>query len=86
MDKAPSRTFKLTAAYLAKEESETRIKCIPFDEIRIKSPYLSAMDFCAFGLLKRALGKRHPRTPKRLWKMVQKEWSEICMTILSLLS
>ncbi|GFV96466.1 hypothetical protein TNCV_2943991 [Trichonephila clavipes] len=29
MDKAPSRTFKLTAAYLAKEESETRIEVYP---------------------------------------------------------
>ncbi|GFT24171.1 hypothetical protein TNCV_2064141 [Trichonephila clavipes] len=38
------------------------MKFIPFDEIRVKSPYAFAMDFCALGLLKGALGKKHPRT------------------------
>ncbi|GFV63596.1 hypothetical protein TNCV_2195701 [Trichonephila clavipes] len=42
--------------------TETEIKCIPFDEIRIKSPFPYPMDFCAFSLSKRALGKRLPRT------------------------
>ncbi|GFV59020.1 uncharacterized protein TNCV_1814091 [Trichonephila clavipes] len=54
MNKASSHTSKSTAAYLPKTESETGIKCIPFDEIGVKSLYASAMDFCAFGLLKRA--------------------------------
>ncbi|GFW80550.1 uncharacterized protein TNCV_2416521 [Trichonephila clavipes] len=48
MDKASSHTSKSTAAYLAKKESETGIKCIRFDEMHVKSPYASAMDFCAF--------------------------------------
>lgn len=43
-------TFKSTAAYLVKEESEARIKCIPFDEIPVKSPDASQMDFCAWVL------------------------------------
>ncbi|GFW96636.1 uncharacterized protein TNCV_2846931 [Trichonephila clavipes] len=64
MDKASSHTSKSIAAYLAKKESETGIKCIPFDEISVKSHDASPTDFCAFGLLKRALGKRHPRTPR----------------------
>ncbi|GFV15590.1 putative DD41D transposase [Trichonephila clavipes] len=33
------------------------------------------MDFCAFGLLKRALEKWHPRTLNGLWKTVQEEWN-----------
>ncbi|GFW95429.1 uncharacterized protein TNCV_1721311 [Trichonephila clavipes] len=49
MDKTSSHTSKSTAAYLAKKESETGINYIPFDDIvRVKSPYASVMDFCAF--------------------------------------
>ncbi|GFT61539.1 hypothetical protein TNCV_34001 [Trichonephila clavipes] len=44
-----------------KKESETGIKYIAFDEIPVKSPNASPVDFSAFGLLERALGKRHPR-------------------------
>ncbi|GFT62534.1 hypothetical protein TNCV_3838651 [Trichonephila clavipes] len=54
-----------------KKESETLIKCIPLDEIPVESP--SPMHFCAFGLLKRALEKRHSRTLNGLQKMVQEE-------------
>ncbi|GFV57229.1 hypothetical protein TNCV_4465671 [Trichonephila clavipes] len=72
----PLVTSKSTAAYLAKKESQTGIKCIPFYEIRGKSPYASVMDFCDFGLLKRAFGKRYPRTLNGFWKTVQEEWSE----------
>ncbi|GFW72305.1 uncharacterized protein TNCV_703421 [Trichonephila clavipes] len=71
MDKASSHLSRSTAGYLANKESKTGIKCILFDEIRVKSPHASAVDFCAFGILKRALGKRHPRTlnEKILWLM-----------------
>ncbi|GFV92361.1 hypothetical protein TNCV_3949711 [Trichonephila clavipes] len=54
VDKASAYPFKSTAAYLAKKESKTGIKCISFDEIFVKSSDASSMDFCAFGLLKRA--------------------------------
>ena len=66
MDKASSHTSKSTATYLAKKELETGIKCIPFNEIPVKSPDAYPMDFCAFGLLKRALGKRLPSTLNRV--------------------
>ena len=49
MNKASSHTSKSTSSYLAKENSLTRIKCIPFDEISVKSPNASLKDFCAFG-------------------------------------
>ncbi|GFT22514.1 uncharacterized protein TNCV_3274711 [Trichonephila clavipes] len=78
-DKASSHTYKSTAAYLAKKE--TGKKCILFDNIRVKSSYTSVMDFCAFGVLKRALGKQHPRTLNELWKMDQEEWSKMYMTV-----
>ncbi|GFW86040.1 hypothetical protein TNCV_1968481 [Trichonephila clavipes] len=62
MEKASNHKSKSTAAYLAKKDTETVIKCFPFDEIRVKSPYASVMNFCAFGLLKRTLEKWHLRT------------------------
>ena len=43
----PNETSKSTVAYLAKEESETGIKCIPFNDMLVKAPDASPMDFCA---------------------------------------
>ncbi|GFT57170.1 hypothetical protein TNCV_1691841 [Trichonephila clavipes] len=82
MDKASSHTSMSTAAYLAKKGPETGIKCAPFDKIRVKSFYASTINFCAFGLLKPAFGKRNPRTLNGLWKTIQEEWSKICVTVL----
>ncbi|GFX28546.1 transposase [Trichonephila clavipes] len=46
-DKVSSNTFNSNATYLAKRESEIGIKCIPSDEILVKSPVASPMNFCA---------------------------------------
>ncbi|GFW45239.1 hypothetical protein TNCV_4733471 [Trichonephila clavipes] len=73
---------RLTNAYLSKKESEKGVKCTPFHEMRVKTPYASAMDFCALGLLKRVLGKRLPRTQNGLWKTVQEDWGKICGIVL----
>lgn len=51
-------TCKSTAAYLAEKESKTGLISVPLTVIAIKSPD-GSMDFCAFVLLKRALGRRH---------------------------
>ncbi|GFX54213.1 hypothetical protein TNCV_2338471 [Trichonephila clavipes] len=82
MVKASSRTSKSTVAYSAKKGSETGIKCTQFVELPIKSPDTSPMNFCAFSLLKRVLGKRHPIGLKGIWKMVQEDWSKTRMTVL----
>ncbi|GFV53070.1 uncharacterized protein TNCV_4644291 [Trichonephila clavipes] len=83
MDKAPSHTSESKAAYLEKKKkSETGVKCIPFDETRVKSPYASPKDFCVFLLIKRALGKRHPKTLNGLWKTVKEEWSKTFITVI----
>ena len=39
------------------------MKAVPFTDIPIKSPDVSPMDFCAFGLLKSALVKLRPVFP-----------------------
>ncbi|GFX76269.1 uncharacterized protein TNCV_4036701 [Trichonephila clavipes] len=82
MDKAFNCMSKSTAADLAKKEPETGITCIPTEEIPVISTGASPMDFCAFSLLKRASGKRPPRTLNRLWKTVQEQWKQIAITVL----
>ncbi|GFV14326.1 hypothetical protein TNCV_807581 [Trichonephila clavipes] len=64
-----------------KNHRNTGIKCIQLDEIPENQPYASTMDLSACGLLKRALGKRHPRTLRGLWKTIEEEWSEIGMAV-----
>ncbi|GFV66964.1 hypothetical protein TNCV_1264501 [Trichonephila clavipes] len=71
MDKSSNHMYKSTAANLVKEKSKTGINCIPLDEIPGKSPDASSMDLCAFGLLKRDFGKRHPKALNGIWIAVQ---------------
>ena len=71
-DKASSQTSKSTAIFLEKMRIETGIKTIPFSHIPVKAPDASPMDFCAFGLLKNELAKRHLKhwtVYGKLWKM-----------------
>ena len=77
MDKASSHTSKSSRAYYQKMENETKIRVIPFSSIPVKSPDASPMDFCGFGLLKRGLGKRRPKTIEGLWKVCKEVWEDI---------
>ena len=71
-----------TSQFLQQMERETGIKAIPFTDIPVKSPDVSPMDFCAFGLLKSALAKCRPKTGTGLWKCVEEEWNKIPMATL----
>lgn len=81
-DKASSHTSRSTVAYLQQLHQETGIRAIPFEDIPVKSPDASPMDFCAFGLLKRALASRRPRSLSGLWKAYREEWDALDMTSL----
>ena len=81
-DKASSHTSRSTRLFLQHMADETGIRAIPFTDIPVKSPDASPMDFCAFGLLKRALSHRRPRTIEGLWKACQEEWLRLDMTTL----
>ena len=81
-DKASSHTSKTTRSFMNRMQNETGINAIPFEDIPVKSPDASPMDFCAFGLLKRALGKRRPRTLDGLWKACKEEWEQMDMSSL----
>ena len=40
------------------------------------------IDFCTFGILNRALFKRHPKALGGFWKIVKEEWNKINFDIL----
>ncbi|GBO14483.1 hypothetical protein AVEN_94971-1 [Araneus ventricosus] len=63
-------------------KTDTGIAFIPFQHIPSKSPDISPMDYCAFGLFKRALSKRKPTTIDGLRKVVEEGWNSIPMEIL----
>ncbi|UYV63313.1 hypothetical protein LAZ67_2003719 [Cordylochernes scorpioides] len=81
-DSATSHTSSSTQAYLEDLRQRTGINTIPKNRTPVKSPDLAPMDFCIFGCLKRALGKRHPRTIEGLWKVVKEEWDLLSMTMI----
>jgi hypothetical protein len=81
-DKAPSHTSRATTQYCQQMELETGIRTIPFSDIPVKSPDASPMDFCGFGLLKRGLGNRRPKTLNGLWKVCEEVWNTIPLHIL----
>ena len=87
-DKATSHVSRSTVNFFDNLSRETGINTIPVDRIPVKSPDLAPMDFCVFGCLKMALGKRHPTSLDGLWKVVRYEWNKLDMTVLrrSLLS
>ncbi|GBL97357.1 hypothetical protein AVEN_170474-1 [Araneus ventricosus] len=63
-------------------KTDIGIAYIPFQHIPTKSPDVSPMDYCAFGLLKRVLSKCKPTTIDGLWKEVEEEWKSIPLEIL----
>ena len=64
-------------------KTNTGIAYITFQHIPAKSPDVSPMEYCAFGLLKRALSKRKPTTTiDGLWKVAEEEWKAIRLEIL----
>ncbi|GBN79439.1 hypothetical protein AVEN_138680-1 [Araneus ventricosus] len=84
-DKATSHTSKSTTAFLEKMKTDTGIAFIPFQHFPGKSPDVSPMDYCAFGLLKRVLSERKPTTIHGFWKVLEEEWKSISLKIPSIM-
>ncbi|UYV64360.1 hypothetical protein LAZ67_3000392 [Cordylochernes scorpioides] len=81
-DNATSHTSSSTQTYLEDLRQRTGINTIPKNRTPVKSSDLAPMDFCIFGCLKRALGKRHPRTIEGVWKVAKEEWDLLSMTMI----
>ena len=81
-NKAPSHASKPTSIFFEKIRNETKIKTIPFKWISPKFPDVFSMGYCAFGLLKRVIFKRHPKILDRLWNIVKVKWNNNNLDIL----
>ena len=76
-DKATSHTSNLATAYLDQLKNDIGISYIEKQDIPVKSPDGSPLDFFGFGYLKQRLSARKARTLKGVWKICQEEWSHI---------
>jgi hypothetical protein len=76
-DKASSHTAYSTFEYIEKLKSSIGISYLEKDDIPVKAPDASPLDFYGFGYLKQQLSKRRARTLDGVWKVSQEIWSQI---------
>jgi hypothetical protein len=76
-DAASSHTAKFTQQYGATLSATTGMKIISNEEIPVKSPDASPMDFYGFGYLKQRLKHRRATTLAGLWKVLNEEWNNV---------
>ena len=76
-DKASSHTANLTIAFLEEMKSKFGISYLEKEDIPVKAPDASPLDFYGFGYLKQELLKRRARTLDGVWKLSQEIWSKI---------
>ena len=73
-DKASSHTAFSTTEYLEKLKSSKGISYLEKDDIHVKAPDASPLDFYGFGYLKQKLSTRRARTLDGVWKLSQEVW------------
>jgi len=76
-DKASSHTANLTIGYLEEMKTKYGITYLEKEDIPVKAPDASPMDFYGFGYLKQELLKRRATTLDGVWKIAQGVWSDI---------
>lgn len=76
-DKASSHTCKITTSYLQDLKTRTGLNHINKENIPVKSPDISPMDFFGFGFLKQAMFHRKAKSLTGLWKALQEEWDKV---------
>jgi hypothetical protein len=76
-DKCTSHTAAFTQEYLQNLQHRTAIDFIKNEEIPVKSPDASPMDFFGFRYLKQKLSRRHATTTEGVWKLCNSIWSTV---------
>lgn len=76
-DKATVHTAEFTKQYLEKIRQEAGISYIAKEDIPVKAPDASPLDFFGFGYLKQRLQSRRAKTLEGIWKVAKEEWSTI---------
>src|SRR5713101_8049458 len=77
-----------TVNFIETLTNETGITAVEPKRIPVKSPDCAPMDYFAFGILKRKIGNRRPKTLEGLWKVLNEGWWKLDIAVLrrSLLS
>ena len=78
-DKASSHTANLTLGYLEEMKAKYGIRYMEKEDIPVKAPDASPMDFYGFGYLKQELLKRRAKTLDGVWKLSQEVWSQVTL-------
>lgn len=73
-DKCSSHTAFKTQQYLEDVSQRLGVSVIRNEEIPVKSPDVSPLDFFGFGFLKQRLFPRRVKTLYGLWKVCKQEW------------
>lgn len=76
-DKASSHTSTKTQNYLKTVSEKTGLSYIKKDDIPVKSPDCSPLDFYGFGMLKQKLENRKAQTLAGVWKHANSIWNGI---------
>jgi [histone H3]-lysine36 N-dimethyltransferase SETMAR len=76
-DAASSHTAKKTVDYGKRVKENFGPTLISNQEIPVKSPDISPMDFFGFGFLKQKLFQRRATTLNGVWKSLNEEWNKV---------
>ncbi len=76
-DMASSHTTNNTTLYLEDLRLRTGMNYIAKENIPVKSPDISPMDFFGFGYLKQAQFHQKARMLNGFWKAVEEEWVKV---------
>jgi hypothetical protein len=76
-DKGSSHTAPNTGTYAEDLKKKLGITIIPNEEVPVKSPDASPIDFYGFGLLQQRLEQRKARTLEGVWKFLTVECNRI---------
>ena len=76
-DKASSHTANITTLYLQEQQRKYGLSFLSKENIPVKGPDISPLDFYGFGYLKQKAKSCRATTMKGLWKFWNKTWSSV---------
>jgi hypothetical protein len=72
-DKAPAHTAKFTQSYIQTVTDRFGIRFIASNDIPVKAPDASPLEFFGFGHLKGAMGDKTAKNLTHLWNIARRE-------------
>ena len=82
-DKASSHTARKTQDYCRMAKDKWGVTIIRNEDIPVKSPDTSPMDFFGFGYLKWQLFGHRPSTAEGVWKLLRRVWAKVDLDLIN---